>query len=104
MSVPVIFSTGWWQPVFGGCGVPSSPSTWKLENGTGRSSIVMSTNHRNAGGPGNRCITSSSATIRILRPAISNGIGTALWVGHGNGGDQSRPEMNFGFDISRCRG
>jgi hypothetical protein len=83
-----------------GAGVPSSSSTWNDANGTGRSSCVMSTTQRKAGGPANWCMTSSSATRRIFRPAISNGIGTAEWVGHGYGGDQSRPETNFGFDMS----
>src|SRR5829696_4310825 len=83
-----------------GAGVPSSSSTWNDANGTGRSSWVMSTTHRNAGGPSNWCITSSSATNRILRPPISNGTGIAECVGQGNGGDQSRPETNFGFDMS----
>ena len=99
-SVPVMFSIGWWQPECFGAGVPSSSSIWNDANGTGRSSWVMSTTQRNAGGPANCGITSSSATSRILRPPISNGTGIALWVGVGNGGDQSRPETNFGFDMS----
>ena len=44
MTLPLKRSEGWWQPIIGGCGVPSlsSPSTWKVAIGTGQCSSVMS--------------------------------------------------------------
>src|SRR5579875_619011 len=68
--------------------------------GTGRSSVVISTSHKNAGGPGSRWKTSSSETTSIRLPRISKGTGTALCVGHGNGGLQSSPETKRGCAIS----
>jgi len=37
-------SDGWWQPLIGGCGLPStsSPATWNVAIGTGSCSSVMS--------------------------------------------------------------
>ena len=44
ITVPVKRSDGWWQPLIGGCGLPSrsSPGTWKVAIGTGVCSTVMS--------------------------------------------------------------
>src|SRR5437773_9053083 len=89
ISVPRTSSHGWWQPVNSGCGAPSTPSTWKLANGTGRVSSVISTSQRNDGGPGASFATSSSVTTRTRRPRSGNGIGRVVCVGAGNGGLQS---------------
>src|SRR4030095_4170250 len=67
ISVLVIVSTGWWQPVMSCCGPSPIPSTWKLANGTGFFSSVMSTSHRNAGGPGSSLGTAPSGPRKSAR-------------------------------------
>ena len=57
----------------------------------------MSTIQRKAGEDGSSRTTSSSATSMMRRPRTGNGTGNAVWVGQGNGGLQSSPEMNFGL-------
>ena len=96
ISVPVTSSHGWWQPVNGGCGVPSTPATWKLAKGTGRASSVMSTSQRNDGGLGSSLATSSSLTTITRRPCSAKGTGSAVWVGQAKGGLQSSPETRRG--------
>jgi hypothetical protein len=60
-----------------GWGWPSV-STWKLANGTGFFSSLMSTSHRNEGGPCFSLATSSSATSMTFRPWSGNGTGSAV--------------------------
>jgi len=44
MTLPLKRSDGWWQPVIGGCGLPSrsTPSTWKVAIAAGLVSSVTS--------------------------------------------------------------
>ena len=60
----------------------------------------MSTSHMNAGGEGRSFRTSSSATIAILRPATSKGIGSTVCVGWLNAGLYCRRETSLGLLMS----
>src|SRR5258705_13069771 len=89
ISVLVIFSTGWWQPVMYGCSSAGMSSIWYDANCVGCFLSVTSTTHRNAdecgGQPGRRTTSSSHTTINS-QPSILNGTFNAVCVVHGNGG------------------
>ena len=65
-----------------------------------RVSSVISTIHRNDGDAGREPNHVLVGDQHDAAAAHQERHGKAVWVGHGNGGLQSRPEMNFGLLMS----